>query len=100
MKTITEIHETTPERFKNEIAEKVLADLKIELQEFSKNFQPKISPEFIESKEACQILGVTPPTLLDWRKRNIVTAYKIANKIRFKRSEIENSLKKIDTYEN
>jgi len=92
---VTQVFNITPEDLKQEIVSSVVSEIKLELGVITKNFQPKENPEFITSKEACEILGVTNPTLLDWRKRKIITAYRIANKIRFKRSEIEQSLKKI-----
>ena len=95
-KQIIQISEVAPEDLMRGLTENIVADLKSELQQISINLQPKSHPEFITSKEACEILKVTLPTLFDWRKRNIIPFYKIANKIRFKRSDIENSLTKIN----
>lgn len=92
---ITQVHNISPEDLKNEIVESVVADIKLELQQITKNLQPKEAPEFIDSKEVSKILGVSNKTLIDWRKKNILKAYRIANKIRFKRLEVEGSLKLI-----
>jgi excisionase family DNA binding protein len=95
-KQMTQVFNISPEDFKKEIVTDLVTEMKKELQDFSENFTPNYSPEFIDSKEAAKILGVTLPTLFDWRKRKIIVAYRIGNKIRFKKSEIENSLTKID----
>jgi len=92
---ITTVHNISPEDFKEEIAKCVATHISVILEEIVSNIQLKSNPEFITSKDACVILGVTLPTLLDWRKRKIISAYRIGNKIRFKKSEIENSLTKI-----
>jgi excisionase family DNA binding protein len=94
-KKIIEIHEILPKDLTKEISANVVADMRFELQQFSKNFEAKSSLQFIDSKEVCKMLGITLPTLLDWRKRDIIPYYKIANKIRFLRSEIENALTKV-----
>jgi len=93
---VTQVHNISSEDLKNEIVANVVTEMKKEIQFLTDNFKQKPPPEFIDSKEACEILKVTLPTLFDWRKRNIIPFYKIANKIRFKRSDIENSLTKIN----
>ena len=96
MNKITQVHNISSEDLKNEIVANVVTEMKKEIQFLTDNFKPKLPPEFIDSKEACKILGITLPTLFDWRKRKIIPFFKIANKIRFKRSDIENSLTKIN----
>lgn len=90
--TITQVHNISPEDFKKEIVKDVVADIKLELQQIATSFQPKETPKFIDSKEVSKILGVSNKTLIDWRKKGILKAYRIANKIRFKRFEVEDSL--------
>jgi len=93
---ITQVHNVSAEDFQKEIVKDVTTHISVVLEEIVSKIQPNHSPEFINSKEVSKILGVTLPTLLDWRKRKIIVAYRIGNKIRFKRSEIENSLIKIN----
>ena len=92
---ITQVYNITSEDLKKEIVTDVVAEMRKEFQLMAENFKPELHPEFIDSKEACKILRISLPTLFDWRKRNIIPFYQIANKIRFKRSEIESSLTKI-----
>jgi len=82
---ITQLYNVDPERFKQEILTGVASQLK----EFSRNFKPKDPEIWIGRKEASEILGVTYPTLLDWNKKGIITPYKVGNRVRYKRSEIE-----------
>jgi len=39
-------------------------------------------------KEACELLGVTEPTLRDWRKKGLVRYRKIGDRYYFLRSEL------------
>src|SRR5438874_789459 len=50
------------------------------------------SPEFITSQEVAKILKVSLPTLDDYSKRGFIPCYRIGNKVRYKRTEVENSL--------
>jgi excisionase family DNA binding protein len=85
MKQVTQLYNVDPENFKNEI----LSGVEKQLEKFAKNFKPKEPEVWIGREEASKILGVTFPTLLDWNKKGILTPYKVGNRVRYKRSEIE-----------
>jgi excisionase family DNA binding protein len=89
-KNITQVHGVTSEQFKAEILEGVGK----QLQEFSKNFTPKELTVWITRKEVSELIGVSLVTIHNWTKEGIIHAYKIGNRVRFKRSEIENILLK------
>ena len=60
------------------------------------DFQPKQpDTDFITRKEAAVILGVSLPTLAKWTLNGIIPAYRISSRIRYKKSEVEESLLKI-----
>ena len=59
--------------------------------------QPQKETELLTRKEAAKLLGVSLPTILDWTKTGKITGYRIASRVRYKRSEIEESLLKIKT---
>lgn len=78
--------------------EKLLRDcVKSELQ----NFKPEAPPddEFFGSKEASKILGISLVTLHFWRKQGRVRFYKIATRIRFKKSELLEDLQNNKRYQ-
>ena len=87
-KNITQVHGVTSEQFKAEILEGVGK----QLQEFSKNFTPKELTVWITRKDASELLGVSLVTIHNWTKEGIINAYKIGNRVRFKRSDLENIL--------
>ena len=63
---------------------------------FVERFQPIKPTQWITRKEVGEILSISLVTVDDWSKRNILTAYRIGNKKRFKRTEVENALTKIN----
>lgn len=85
---ITQLHGVNPLEFK----EIILADVRTELQALSQNFQPVTQPEYITRKELAEILKVTLVTIIDWDKKGVLKPYRLGNLIRYKRSEIEQSL--------
>jgi excisionase family DNA binding protein len=97
MKQLIQVQDVSPEDLKREISDNVTKRISEVLAEFMKDLKSKQEPEFITSKEAANILKVTLPTLYDWRKKGIISAYRIGNKIRFNRQELLDSLIKIDS---
>ena len=85
---ITQLHNICPEEFKNEI----LTGIQKQLENFSKNFKPKEPTLWITRKEVAELLGVSLVTIHTWTQENIIHAYKIGTRVRFKKSEIENIL--------
>lgn len=81
----------TIEKFKEIITETV----KTELDNYFAKGEPPA--EYITRKEAAKLLDISLPTLLDWTKQGIVPGYRIASRIRYKRSDIDKALKQIDS---
>ena len=70
--------------------------IKAELSLLTKNYKSKQEDELITRQETAKILKVSLSTLLNWRKAGIIIDYRIGNKVRYKKSEILNSLTKIN----
>lgn len=85
---ITQVHGITPQQLKDSI----LLDVRTELKEIVLNFQPKKQAEYLTRKEVALILKVSLVTLSDWNKKGILKPYRLGNLIRYKSSEIEESL--------
>jgi hypothetical protein len=58
---------------------------------------PEPSPELITRKETSTIYGISLVTLSDWTKKGIIPAQRIGTRIRYKRTDVYNSLKDIET---
>jgi len=91
VKHITQIDGISSTDFFNEFVE-----FRKTLELFAQSQQPDPSADFITRQETSKILNVSLSTLLNWRKAGIITAYRIGNKIRYKKSEILDSLTKIN----
>lgn len=82
------------EQLKIEISNEILERITPILQGVNK---PTPNVELLTRKEASKLLGVSLPTLLEWTKTGKITGYRIASRVRYKRSELENSLSQIRT---
>ena len=58
---------------------------------------PETSPELITRKETAVILGISLPTLNEWTKNGTIPAQRIGTRIRYKRTDVYNSLKDVET---
>tara|TARA_R110001592_G_scaffold352878_1_gene651172 strand:+ start:2538 stop:2846 length:309 start_codon:yes stop_codon:yes gene_type:complete len=98
-KRTVQIESISAEELSADIVTKILLNYRLiplELVEVSKTkVEDNSEEEFITIKNTCEIFKITKPTLNRWRKKGIVTDYRIGNGVRFKKSEILESLKKI-----
>jgi len=51
--------------------------------------------ELVTRKEAAQLLGVSLPTLHDYTARGIIPGYRIGTRVRYKKGEILDCLRKV-----
>jgi excisionase family DNA binding protein len=80
------------EQLKFEISQEILDRITPILQSVNK---PSPATELLTRKEASKLLGISLPTLLDWTNTGKITGYRIASRVRYKRTELENSLSQI-----
>ncbi|MEQ3655374.1 MAG: helix-turn-helix domain-containing protein [Dokdonia sp.] len=83
-KLITQLHNVSPEDFKNDI----LIGVEKSLENFSKNFQPKEPTVWVTRKQLKEMLSVSYVTIHDWCNKGILKPYKIGRQVRFKREEV------------
>jgi len=83
---MTRLEICTKEDF--EKLERLIADLRNEINQLKELKSPK---EFITRKEAAEILKVSVTTVINYEKRGIIIAYRIGNRIRYKREDILNA---------
>ncbi|MBN8643120.1 MAG: helix-turn-helix domain-containing protein [Flavobacteriales bacterium] len=95
-KQILQIENTNTIDFKNEILNGV-SDV---LKDFAINLQNKDNEILLTREETAKILSVSLVTLWDWTKKDIVPAYRIGNKVRYKKSEVLNALQQMNNFNN
>ncbi len=86
---VIQLHNVSPEQFKNEI----LSGVQDKLDAFQNSLKSK-KTEYLTRKDTAELLGVSLVTIHDWCKKGILKPYRIGSRIRFKRKEIEETLEK------
>ena len=90
IKQIIQIETINAEHFRSELVKDVVNALK---QSVLKN--PDNNDEiFLTRQETANLLSISLVTLWDWTKKDIIPAYRIGYKIRYKKSDVLNSLSK------
>jgi excisionase family DNA binding protein len=67
---------------------KVIAD---SFRENQMSVPSKSDNDYLTRMETAKLLRVTLPTLSDWTKRGILNSYRMGTRIRYKRSEVNES---------
>ena len=88
----TQVFGVTPDELKDDI----IKDVRAELKQIAQNFKPVTPPEYLTRQETAKILKVSLVTLSDWNKKGILNPYRLGNLIRYKRTEIDESLIQIN----
>ncbi|WP_268847829.1 helix-turn-helix domain-containing protein [Flavobacterium aestivum] len=87
MVNLLQLENTNALDFKNEI----LKGIKDCLADFATTLQSE-SDQLLTREETAKMLSVSLVTLWDWTRKDIIPAYRIGNKIRYKKSEVLKSL--------
>ena len=76
-----------------QLSELISSGVKSQLDNFQKNFSSqKANDDLLTRSEACEFLKINSSTLWHWTNKGKVTAYGIANRRYYKRSELLESL--------
>ena len=71
------------------------------LEEKSNDFAKPVKSEdqeFLTRKEVAKLLKISLTTLNDWSKQGIVQAYRIGNRVLYKKKEIVDSVSKVQSF--
>ncbi|WP_242095119.1 helix-turn-helix domain-containing protein [Aestuariivivens sediminicola] len=81
----------TPEGLVEKLKESILP----EMEEFTKNFEPKEPPVFLTRNQVAEMLSVDLSTVHNYTKKEILIAYQLGGRIYYKRSEVENAMTRL-----
>lgn len=70
--------------------------VKRRLDDLKKNFTPKEPTELLTRQEVAEMLSIDLSTVHNWTKKGILTANQIGGRIYYKRTEVENSIIKLN----
>ncbi|SEA39357.1 helix-turn-helix domain-containing protein [Bizionia paragorgiae] len=92
-KQILQIENTNNEDFKNEI----LLGLEHLLSQYEKNTQN--SEKLLTREETAKLLSISLVTLWKYTKNDIIPAFRIGTKVRYKQSDVYNALQKMNEFD-
>ena len=87
-KQILQIENTNTSDFKNEI----LAGMSDVLKSFANTMQNPDQDILLTRAETSKLLSVSLVTLWDWTRKDIIPAFRIGNKVRYKKCDVLNAL--------
>lgn len=93
-KEILQLENTNANDFKNEIVKDVTNALK----GYAETLQNPDKEKLLTRQETADLLSVSLVTLWDWTKKDIVPAYRIGNKVRYKKQEILQALQQMNKF--
>ena len=85
---LIQIENTTVQDFKNEIINGVIGALK----ELVPKEQPNDNDLLLTRQETAKILSISLVSLWDWTRKDLIPAYRIGGKVRYKKGEVLKSL--------
>lgn len=89
-KSIVQIENTTAEGFTNEI----LDGIKVVLENFASSSKSNDESKLLTREETAEMLSISLTTLWDYTRKDIIPAFRIGNKIRYKKSDVLEALQK------
>lgn len=93
-KQILQLENTNANDFKNEIVKDVTNALK----GYAEALQNSDNDKLLSRQETATLLSVSLVTLWDWSRKSIIPAYRIGNKVRYKKSEILQALQQMNKF--
>ena len=78
----------SPEQLRTAISN----DVKGQLDELKKSFQPKTPQELLTRTETAKLLKINLSSVHNWTKKGLLKPYGISGKVYYKRSEVESAL--------
>ena len=91
-KELLQIENINASDFKKEI----LSEFTGALQAFANSLQNPDKDILLTRQQTADLLGVSLVSLWDWTKKDIIPAFRIGNKVRYKKSDIMESLQKMN----
>lgn len=95
-KQLIQIENTNADDFKKEI----ITGVNDVLQSFVSSMQADENNKLLNRQQTADLLGVSLVTLWDWSRKDLIPAYRIGNKVRYKKNEVLESLNKMNNFRN
>ncbi len=85
----------TPKQFKTDF----LNEAKLFITDLVQNLKPQEKETYLTRKQVAELIGgdISIGTIINWSKKGILTEYGIGRLIRYKRSEVEEAITKLNS---
>ncbi len=93
-KEILQLENTNANDFKNEIVKDVTNALK----GYAETLRNPDNDRLLTRQETADLLSISLVSLWDWTRKDLIPAYRIGNKVRYKKSEILQSLQQMNKF--
>jgi len=93
-KQIIQIENTNITDFRKEI----MSSVSIVFKDILNSLQVTDNVVLLSREETSKLLSVSLVTLWDWTRKDIIPAYRIGNKVRYKKSEVLSALKQMNKF--
>jgi excisionase family DNA binding protein len=93
-KEILQLENTNANDFKNEIVKDVINALKAH----SQSVQDPEKEKLLTRQETADLLSVSLVTLWSWTKNDLIPAFRIGTKVRYKKPDVLNALQKMNRF--
>jgi excisionase family DNA binding protein len=93
-KQILQIESVNAIEFKKEI----LSDFTGALQNFANTLQNPDKDKLLSRQETADLLGISLVTLWQFTRKDLIPAFKIGNKVRYKKSQVLDALQKMNQF--
>ena len=80
----------------DQLQEAILEGVKAQLSELKKELQPKPPADYLTRDEVSKLLKIDLSTVHNWSKQGKLKPYGIGNRVYYKRTEVENSIKPLN----
>lgn len=67
-----------------------------QVQELSKNLQPKHPEEYLTRRDVAKLCKVSISTVSNWKNNGVINAYAMGGRVYYMRSEIDKAMIKIN----
>lgn len=95
MTNVLQLEHTNASDFKNEI----LNGVKDFLTGFANAMQTTNNDKLLTREETAKMLSISLVTLWEWTRKDIIPAYRIGSKVRYKKSEVLNALEQMNKFD-
>jgi excisionase family DNA binding protein len=93
-KEILQVENTNANDFRKEIVNDVTNALK----GYAESLQNPDNDKLLTRQETAELLSVSLVTLWDWTRKDIIPAFRIGNKVRYKKSSVLESLQQMNKF--